>query len=145
MKSRIIDSLAELSEGTNESLEKLLLEELPGVPIGSRAKQVLELILHDYSSFSVCTIDSFFQKVMRSLAREIHLPLRFELEMRKDEVIEQITENLLSDVGKDAELAKWLSELVLQKLEDKKAGLLKVTFVSLRVSCSGRSPSPIQR
>ena len=121
MKSRIIDSLAELSEGTNESLEKLLLEELPGVPIGSRAKQVLELILHDYSSFSVCTIDSFFQKVMRSLAREIHLPLRFELEMRKDEVIEQITENLLSDVGKDAELAKWLSELVLQKLEDEKS------------------------
>ena len=121
MKSRIVDSLVELSEGKNEHLEKILLEELPGIDVKSRAKKALELILHDYSSFSVCTIDSFFQKVMRALAREIHLPLRFEVEMRKDEVIEQITENLLNDVGKDKELAEWLSDLILQKMDDEKS------------------------
>jgi len=121
MKSRIVNSLVELSEDKNESLEKILQAELPKTNIQREAKKVLELILHDYSSFSVCTIDSFFQKVMRSLAREIHLPLRFEVEMQKDEVIEQITEKLLNDIGKDAELTEWLSDLVLQKLDDEKS------------------------
>ncbi len=120
MKSRIVDSLVELSENRNESLEKILQPELPKINIARQAKKALGFILHDYSSFSVCTIDSFFQKVMRSLAREIHLPLRFEVEMKKDEVIEQITEKLLNDVGKDAELTEWLSDLVLQKLDDEK-------------------------
>ncbi len=120
MKSRIVDSLVELSERRNEFLENILQLELPKIDIEQQAKKALGLILHDYSSFSVCTIDSFFQKVMRSLAREIHLPLRFEVEMRKDEVIEQITEKLLNDVGKDAELTEWLSDLVLQKLDDEK-------------------------
>jgi ATP-dependent helicase/nuclease subunit A len=121
MKSRIVNSLVDLSEGGNEFLEEILQAELPGINIKAQAKKALELILHDYSSFSVCTIDSFFQKIMRALAREIHLPLRFEVEMRKDEVIEQITEKLLNDVGKDAELTEWLTDLVLQKLDDEKS------------------------
>ncbi|MCX6291855.1 MAG: UvrD-helicase domain-containing protein, partial [Bacteroidetes bacterium] len=121
MKNRIVENLVELGEGKNEKLKTDLQKELPGVKIAERARKVLELILHDYSGFSVCTIDSFFQKVMRALAREIHLPLRFELEMRKDEVIEAITEKLLNDVGKDAELTGWLSELVLRKLDDEKS------------------------
>ena len=121
MKSRIIDSLVDLGEGKNESLKKILQNELPEVKIRSQAKKALELILHDYSSFSVCTIDSFFQRVMRSLAREIHLPLRFELEMKRDEVIKSITEKLLNDVGKDPELADWLSDLIIQKLDDEKS------------------------
>jgi ATP-dependent helicase/nuclease subunit A len=121
MKSRIVDSLVELSGKTNPVLEKILQDELPAAEIEKQSKKALELILHDYSSFSVCTIDSFFQKVMRSLAREIHLPLRFELEMQKDEVIEQITEKLLSDVGKDPELTEWLSDLILQKLDEEKS------------------------
>ena len=121
MKSRIVDSLVELSEGKNDTLKNILQDELPGINISRQAKKVLELILHDYSGFSVYTIDSFFQKVMRSLAREIHLPLRFEVEMRQDEVIEAIVEKLLNDVGKDTELTEWLSDLVLQKLDDEKS------------------------
>ncbi len=121
MKTRIVESLVELSDGKNEMLASILLEESPGLKIEKQAKKALELILHDYSSFSVCTIDSFFQKVMRALAREIHLPLRFEVEMRKDDVIENIMEKLLNDVGKDAELTSWLSDLVLQKLDDEKS------------------------
>ncbi len=121
MKTRIVDSLVTLSEGKNERLERILHDELPDADIRSQSKKALELILHDYSGFSVCTIDSFFQKVMRALAREIHLPLRFELEMRRDEVIEAITEKLLNDVGKDKDLTDWLSDLVLQKLDDEKS------------------------
>jgi len=121
MKSRIVDSLVELSEKRNATLEKILQDELPAADIPVQAKKALELILHDYGSFSVCTIDSFFQRVMRSLAREIHLPLRYEVEMRTDEVIEAITEMLLNDVGRDAELTEWLSDLIIQKLDDEKS------------------------
>ncbi|MDD3201855.1 MAG: UvrD-helicase domain-containing protein, partial [Bacteroidales bacterium] len=57
MKSRVIETLFELSK--QQTAE------------GYRAKRVLTCILHDYSAFSVSTIDRFFQTAMRAFAREI--------------------------------------------------------------------------
>ena len=39
-------------------------------PVDKRADR-LRRMLHDYSCFSVSTIDKFFQSVMRAFAREI--------------------------------------------------------------------------
>ena len=78
MKLRVIEALVGLESGTPSDLRKKLEEELPGVPITENAAIVLRSILHDYPSFAISTIDSFFQKLLRSLAREIHLPLKVE-------------------------------------------------------------------
>lgn len=120
MKSRIIESLVALSNDTSGNLLVVLEKELPKINIKSRAARALKNILHDYSSFSVSTIDSFFQRILRSLAREIHLPLKMEVEVSSDDAILAVTDALLQEIGNDKELSDWLTDLALQKMGDEK-------------------------
>ena len=120
MKSRIVEALVELSSGKEDKLFKILTEELPKVNLKSKAEKALKNILHDYSSFSVSTIDSFFQRILRALAREIHLPLKMEVEVSTDDAILAVTESLLNQVGIDKELTEWLTDLALQKMGEEK-------------------------
>ncbi|MBL0104238.1 MAG: UvrD-helicase domain-containing protein [Bacteroidetes bacterium] len=87
------------------------------MPIQVRAEKALKNILHDYSNFSVSTIDSFFQKILRALAREIHLPLKMEVEVSTDDAILSVTEALFREIGNDKELTEWLTDLAMQKID----------------------------
>lgn len=119
MKSRIISALSELSEGGNENLEKHLKEFVsPKINIREKAKECLDLILHHYSDFSVTTIDSFFYRIIRSVAREINLPAGVDVEMDSDAVIESVSDELFAEVGSDEKLSRWLTMLVVNKLND---------------------------
>ncbi|HMT28416.1 MAG TPA: UvrD-helicase domain-containing protein, partial [Bacteroidia bacterium] len=122
MKSRIVESLVAISENKEEDLQKSLSTE-SGIPlqqITERAAKVLDYILHDYSGFAVSTIDSFFSKMVRSLARELHLPLRFDIELDSGAVIREITDMLFDHISKDPWLRKWLENFIFDKLEDEK-------------------------
>ncbi|MFM2134837.1 MAG: hypothetical protein RL021_237, partial [Bacteroidota bacterium] len=118
MKERVIGSLVNIASGTESDIRTKLEEELPGIPLPERAATVLTSILHDYPSFSISTIDSFFQKLLRALAREIRLPLRAELQLNQEDAEIEVTERLLSRAGKDKDLSGWLQKLVLKKLEE---------------------------
>ena len=120
MKSRIIESLISLAADKNESLKKMLTEEIPEEKIQPHAQLALDNILHDYSNFSVSTIDSFFNRIIRSLAREIQLPLRLEIQLDQDEVIAEITAQLMQEISNDKELLGWLTDFTIQKLGDDK-------------------------
>ena len=104
MKSRIVEALVDLSSGNKSQLLEILENDLPKVNIRVRAEKSLKNILHDYSSFSVSTIDSFFQRILRALAREIHLPLKMEVEVSTDDAILAVTDSILREVGNDKEL-----------------------------------------
>ena len=120
MKSRIIEALVDLGKGSGGSLHDALKEELPEINLKKQADKVLKLILHNYSSFYVSTIDSFFQRILRSLAREMHLPLRLEVEIGLEDAILEVTDRLLKEVGNDKALTEWLGALIFQKLEEDK-------------------------
>ena len=120
MKSRIVEALFDLSSGNKSPLLKILEKDLPKVNIRVRAEKSLKNILHDYSSFSVSTIDSFFQRILRALAREIHLPLKMEVEVSTDDAILAVTDSILREVGNDKELTEWLTDLALQKMGEEK-------------------------
>jgi len=120
MKSRIVEALVELSSGNKSFLLTMLEEDLPGINIRLRAGKSLKNILHDYSSFSVSTIDSFFQRILRALAREIHLPLKMEVEVSADDAILAVTDSILREVGSDKDLTEWLTDLALQKMSEDK-------------------------
>ena len=49
--------------------------------IRPESKEILNSILHDFSRFSVSTIDGFFQKVLRAFARESGLHSGFSIEL----------------------------------------------------------------
>ena len=77
MKERIVQQLYGIWKGDQDSEAYLnrIQEDLGGgIPteeLRKRAGMALQYMLHDYSRFRVETIDSFFQSVMRNLAREL--------------------------------------------------------------------------
>ncbi|MEP7170880.1 MAG: UvrD-helicase domain-containing protein, partial [Bacteroidota bacterium] len=122
MKSRIVKTLVDFTEGKSpelkEELKKILNKSEEN--FNSDVKKLLGLILHYYSDFAVCTIDSFFNKVIRSLSKEMGLPLKFDTELNQDVVIREITGRLLLDAGKDNRLTSWLEDFIFSKMgEDK--------------------------
>jgi ATP-dependent exoDNAse (exonuclease V) beta subunit len=118
MKNRIVKSLVDFTEGKSgelkEELKKILNqdEEIFNLNV----QKLLGFILHDYTDFGVCTIDSFFIRVIRSLAKEMGLPLRFDTELNQDIVISEITGRLLLDAGKDSRLTSWLEDFIFSKM-----------------------------
>ena len=85
MKSRIVEELHHLASGDDSSYLTGLMEDFSmrreDVRTKAKAKVILETILHDYSSFSISTIDRFFQQTMRSFARETGLAGGYNIEL----------------------------------------------------------------
>jgi len=119
MKSRIISALSELAFDKNKNLAEHLQSVLPpSVNVKKNAAACLGLILHNYSDFSVSTIDSFFYQIIRSIAREINLPAGVNVETDMDAVIESISDELFAEIGSDEKLTRWLTGLMLRKIDD---------------------------
>ncbi|MBL7916397.1 MAG: UvrD-helicase domain-containing protein [Bacteroidia bacterium] len=122
MKTRIVDALVKIARNSDPKFieEVQIATGIPIQELPEKSRKVLNNILHDYSGFAISTIDSFFSGLIRSLARELHLPLRFDLELNIDKVIDEITTLLLDDVGSDEWLGKWLREFIMHQLDEEK-------------------------
>ncbi|MGV8018462.1 MAG: UvrD-helicase domain-containing protein [Ignavibacteria bacterium] len=123
MKSRVVDYLIALSRGNEKQLAAELTDELNKKgrklsenDIAGLSAEVLKNILHDYSNFHISTIDSFCIKVLRSFAKELGLPVGFDIELDTDKVLEDITAKLLDKLGADEELAKYFDDYILYRL-----------------------------
>ena len=85
MKERILGQLYGIytADKNSEPYMNVLKEELdiPEEEIRQRAGNALTLMIHDYSRFRVETIDSFFQSVMRNLARELELGANLNIDL----------------------------------------------------------------
>jgi ATP-dependent exoDNAse (exonuclease V) beta subunit len=122
MKNRIISVLEQLATG-KETIYLSLLQESSGyteMQVRERAQMALSRILHDYTRFSVGTIDSFFQRVIRSFAREAGLQSNFTLELDSSAILNEAIDNLLDRISDDKQLAQWLIQFSLDKMEDNK-------------------------
>lgn len=124
LKTRIIRELDTLAHGGDSRYLPLLRQQLPRLSeeeIRQNALLVLSKILHDYSSFSVSTIDSYFQSLARILARELLLPIRYEIELDTEAICRNITSALLDEAGKNEFITRWLEELLLNRIENGKS------------------------
>lgn len=120
MKTRIISRLIALSKGEDKKLEEQLIADGVKGDISFKAAKVLESILHKYSYFSVSTIDSFFHRIIRSFAKELSLPLGFNIELDNIMVMDKITEELLEEIGEREELTKYLEDYVFYSMDENK-------------------------
>ncbi len=122
MKSRIVDVLSLLAKGENHSMTELLCNSLQVNQEGltERSQLLLSLVLHRYGQFSICTIDSFFNQVIRNFAREIGLQGSFTISLDTENVLQEVVDNLLSDLGKENKkpLKHWLSEFASSNVEN---------------------------
>ena len=125
MKSRIVKELHTLSTGKkSDYTDKLTLTfGMSETQVRQKAGSILQSILHDYSSFSVSTIDSFFQQTMRAFTREMGLAGSYNIELDQDSVLLEIIDLMLSELDKreNKDLADWLQTFMREKMEDGKS------------------------
>jgi ATP-dependent exoDNAse (exonuclease V) beta subunit len=123
MKARIINNLHALSRGKAGTELVDLLQEETGWDQGElqeRSEQTLKAILHGYGYFSVSTIDSFFQRVVSSFAKDIEVQGGFTIEFDLDRVTEEILDMLFLDLENDPRLLNWLVRFTESRIEDNK-------------------------
>lgn len=122
MKERIVRYLNDFIEGRDNSLEHELKRELgqSDIEFKENCSELRSLILHQYSQFSISTIDAFFQKVIRSFTREAGLSGDYRLEADNEAVLEEVVNNLIDAIGEDKDLRRWIVEFAIQNLESDK-------------------------
>ena len=88
--------------------------------IRHNALLALDMILQDYSSFRVETIDSFFQTVLRGLARELNIGGNLTLELDIDAAIEEAVNSFLANVQPDSPDKRNILKFVENNIENNK-------------------------
>ncbi|APU68209.1 UvrD-helicase domain-containing protein [Christiangramia flava] len=124
MKRRIIENLSAFtSERTNlanNDMMKILAEEtgLFENEIRQKSAEILKSIIHNYAAFEVSTIDGFTHRVLRTFARDLEIPMNFEVELNADDILSEAVDSLINRAGNDEELTKILIEYTLSKTDD---------------------------
>ena len=126
MKNRILETLYGLKMGLEDakSYMEAIMDRFREAKIPITEEQVrlqagkaLTAILHDYSRFRVETIDSFFQSILRNMARELGLAANLQVEISHDEVIGSAVDALIETMDQQPEVAKWVLDYVREQLD----------------------------
>lgn len=123
MKERILGALEELARfGFEKSKFSTILKEnypkLSDQEVKARASEIYAGILHDYSRFSVSTIDGFVQQLIRSFAFELNIDSGYKLEMNQEKVKDELVAALNLQLEKDSELLDWVTGLAIDRISD---------------------------
>lgn len=129
MKARILEACQAFSTlqkhpltGRNKALFDALQADVPWTKeeIETRAKVLYHKILHNYSDFGVSTIDSFSQRLIRSFAFELDIPMNFEVQIDQAETLDLLVTRLMERVGElDKDLTKLVQNFFTEKLKEK--------------------------
>ena len=133
MKSRIVKNLYKLSQSEDQKLCEQIVKEtgISENDIPDLAKVALEHLLHDFSHFSIFTIDSFFQRVIRSFAREMNLYSGYEVELDQNSTLDKATDLMLNDIENNHFLKNWLVEWAKRKIDEGKSWNPKMDMLKL--------------
>ena len=133
MKSRIIGELYHLAKGQHSVYMDVLTKELGWQPlmVQRQAQLVLKHILHDYSRFSISTIDSFFQRVIKAFNRELGINAAYNVELDEKSILEEAAERLIQSVEDDKKLLEWLDAFASDKMREGKGWNLKKDIMRL--------------
>ncbi|WP_199140705.1 UvrD-helicase domain-containing protein [Pedobacter sp. ASV12] len=136
MKTRILEVLHGFAVGSAdvEGYRQLILKAHPGLnaeTLKQKADQVYRKILHDYSRFSVSTIDGFVQKVIRGFAFELGLNADYNLEMNYDKVKDDLVAKLDEALDHNKQLLQWIIDLAIERINDNKSWNYKAELYNL--------------
>lgn len=133
MKSRIVEQLNVLSTGENSDFMKLLIGSTGYTEerIRNKAGAILKNILHDYSWFSVETIDSFFQQIIRAFTRELGMPGNYKIELDTSPILEYAVDELLDSLQPNSELLSWLILFTEERIDEGKSWNIRQDLLDL--------------
>lgn len=125
MKNRIIKELHALGCGAPSAYRQDLMQEnhCDAPEIDRRAAMALTDILQDYSHFAISTIDSFFQQVVRSFAREIGLPGSYNVGLDANDLLAQAIDQMFFELGEtqNQTLLQWLTYFAEHNINEGKS------------------------
>ncbi len=131
MKDRIVQTLNNFAfvapadwDGSTKAIHDLVVKLEPALRgddalIAQRAQDLLGKILYDYPNFSISTIDSFFQRIVRAFAFELNINMNFELEVTLDDYYAQTIDVLYNRISdEDPQLKKRITNLIFKQMDD---------------------------
>ena len=83
-----------------------------------QAGTALHLLLHNYSYFRVSTIDTFFQSVLRNLARELELTANLRVELNDKEIEEMAVDELVQDLQSTDKVLQWILKFIMDNIDE---------------------------
>ena len=134
MKERILQQLWGIWHGLDDSEAYLnaVYEKLQAAhtsftkeEIRQRAADALKRILHDYNRFQVTTIDSFFQAVIRNLARELGIGSNLNIELDTGIVLDEAVDEMIAHLDERSESLSWILKFIDSKIEDGRSWKIK--------------------
>lgn len=137
MKERILSTLYVFAiEDSEASKSPMFLEIYKTLAIEpsalkERSLEVLLYILHNYTAFSVQTIDKFTQSIIRTFAFDLNLSNTFEVQLDQKAILEEAVDQLLMDVGKEKEITKTVLKYVAQQIDNDKSWDIKQLLIDL--------------
>ena len=125
MKMRILSQLYGIWKQLpdSEKYRKVIRERtaLKDPLISERAGMALHNLIHNYSDFRVMTIDTFFQGVLRNLARELDLTANLRIGLNDYQVEEMAVDQMIQDLKVSDVMLRWLMRYILDNISDDKS------------------------
>ena len=124
MKSRILKEINDLVVKPQQSSYLADLKRdlgLSEAEISKRAKAIRTKILHDYSRFTILTIDKFFQRILRAFIQELGLDINYNIELDTATILARSTDSLIDEIPENEELQRWIMEFAQENIDDNSA------------------------
>lgn len=98
------------------------------------AKALLHDILYDYAQFSITTIDSFIQRVIRSSALYLNLSMNYAVQIRLNDFFRMAIEQYICELSSNSGQFNVVVKELMQQMEDKgKANIRRFLTNNLKI------------
>ena len=125
MKMRILSQLYGIWKQLPESENYLQnIQKKTGLApnvISERAGLALNNLTHNYNYFRVETIDTFFQSVLRNMARELDLTTNLRIGLNDYQVEELAVDQLIEDLTTTDVMLQWILKYIMENISDDKS------------------------
>ena len=122
MKMRILSQLYgiwKLLPDSSDYLDHIVeATGLSAPQVSRQAGEALHQLLHNYSYFRVETIDTFFQSVLRNLARELDLTANLRIGLNDYQVEEQAVDQLIDSLTHTDVMLQWILKYIMETISD---------------------------
>lgn len=134
MKQRIIARLSDIALASEADKDPSLLKSTPyleefmtrlgvtAAEISTACSDALRIVLNRYSDFNISTIDSFFQRVLRTFAYETDLNDNYQVELDNDYVasvgLDTTLEQIDSSDNANPEVLFWIRTIINEQYLD---------------------------
>ena len=86
--------------------------------IAQRAGIALQNLLGNYNYFRVETIDTFFQSILRNMARELELTTNLKIGLNDTQVMEMAVDQLIADLTTQDVMLQWILKYIMENISD---------------------------